>query len=57
MKIQIIGYGGSGKSTLARELGALYGVPVLHLDNTKFYGDWQEVDHATQNAAVELWNC
>ena len=55
MKIQIIGYGGSGKSTLAWELGVLYGVPVLHLDNTKFYGDWQEVDHATQNATVECF--
>ena len=53
MKIQIIGYGGSGKSTLARELGALYGAPVLHLDNTKFYGDWQEYSFEEQNAAVE----
>ena len=53
MKIQIIGYGGSGKSTLAQELGALYGVPVLHLDNTKFYGDWQEYSFEEQNAVVE----
>ena len=33
MKIQIIGYGGAGKSTLAKRFGALYGIPVLHLDN------------------------
>ena len=42
MKIQIIGYSGSGKSTLARELSQIAGIPVLHLDKTHFYGDWQE---------------
>lgn len=42
MKIQIIGYAGSGKSTLARQLGDIANIPVLHLDNTHFYGDWQE---------------
>ena len=42
MKIQIIGYSGSGKSTLARKLGEIANIPVLHLDNTHFYGDWQE---------------
>lgn len=42
MKIQIIGYSGSGKSTLARQLGEIAHIPVLHLDNTHFYGDWQE---------------
>ncbi|MCH5157501.1 MAG: DNA topology modulation protein FlaR [Clostridiales bacterium] len=42
MKIQIIGYSGSGKSTLARKLGEITDIPVLHLDNTHFYGDWQE---------------
>lgn len=42
MKIQIIGYSGSGKSTLARELGQIADIPVLHLDSTHFYGDWQE---------------
>ena len=42
MKIQIIGYSGSGKSTLARKLGEIANIPVLHLDSTHFYGDWQE---------------
>ena len=42
MKIQIIGYSGSGKSTLAAALGRLYDLPVLHLDNTHWYGTWQE---------------
>lgn len=42
MKIQIIGYAGSGKSTLARKLSEIANLPVLHLDSTHFYGDWQE---------------
>jgi len=40
MKIQIIGYSGSGKSTLAKQLAEHYNLPLLHLDNTKFYGNW-----------------
>ena len=42
MKIQIIGYAGSGKSTLAKQLGQIANLPVLHMDATHFYGDWQE---------------
>lgn len=42
MKIQIIGFSGSGKSTLAKRLGEIAHIPVLHLDSTHFYGDWQE---------------
>lgn len=52
MKIQIIGYSGSGKSTLARQLGEIAGIPVLHLDSTHFYGDWQERDAEEQAAIV-----
>ena len=52
MKIQIIGYAGSGKSTLAKRLGEIAGVPVLHLDSTHFYGDWQERDAEEQAAIV-----
>ncbi len=53
MKIQIIGYSGSGKSTLAKKLGVIYNIPVLHLDNTKFYGDWQERTAEEQTAIVK----
>ena len=52
MKIQIIGYSGSGKSTLARKLGEIANIPVLHLDSTHFYGDWQERDAEEQAAIV-----
>lgn len=52
MKIQIIGYSGSGKSTLARQLGEIANLPVLHLDSTHFYGDWQERTAEEQSAIV-----
>ena len=52
MKIQIIGYSGSGKSTLARRLGEIANIPVLHLDSTHFYGDWQERSAEEQAAIV-----
>ncbi len=40
MKILILGHSGSGKSTLAIELGKIYSLNVLHIDNVQFYGDW-----------------
>ncbi len=52
MKIQIIGYSGSGKSTLAAKLGEISGLPVLHLDSTHFYGDWQERTEEEQSRLV-----
>lgn len=39
-KIAIIGCGGSGKSTLARELGAITGLPVIHLDQEFWQPGW-----------------
>lgn len=42
MKISILGYSGAGKSTLARRLGALYEIPVLHLDTVQFLPNWKE---------------
>ncbi len=53
MRIQIIGYSGAGKSTLAAMLGDHYQIPVLHLDNTKFYGDWQERTQVEQSIIVD----
>lgn len=52
MKIQIIGYSGSGKSTLATKLGEIAHLPVLHLDSTHFYGDWQERTDEEQSQIV-----
>lgn len=53
MKIQIIGFAGSGKSTLANKLGELYNIPVLHLDNTKYFGDWEERSIEEQTVLVQ----
>ncbi len=52
MKIAVLGYAGSGKSTLARELGELYGVPVLHLDTVQFLPGWRERPKDEQIAIV-----
>jgi len=38
----ILGSGGSGKSTLARQLGALTGLPVTHLDRLFWNAGWVE---------------
>lgn len=53
MKIAILGYAGSGKSTLAKELGELYGIPVLHLDTVMFLPDWKERPKDEQLAIVQ----
>ncbi|MBO7508145.1 MAG: AAA family ATPase, partial [Clostridia bacterium] len=53
MKIEVIGYAGSGKSTLAKTLADIYNIPVLHLDNTKFFGDWQERTVEEQTKIVQ----
>ena len=55
MKIAILGYSGSGKSTLARELAALHGLPVLHLDTVMFLPDWQERPQDEQLAIVQAF--
>lgn len=41
-RIAIVGAGGAGKSTLARELGALLGLPVIHLDVEHWLPGWVE---------------
>lgn len=53
MKIQIIGHSGSGKSTLAKKLGEHYNIPVLYLDNTRYYGDWESRSLEEQQILVE----
>lgn len=53
MKICIIGYSGAGKSTLADILGKKLSLPVLHLDATFWYGDWQSRSREEQSSIVK----
>jgi adenylate kinase family enzyme len=39
-RVAIIGSGGSGKSALARQLGAITGLPVIHLDHHYWGPGW-----------------
>lgn len=55
MKVAIIGYSGAGKSTLARKLGALYDIPVLHLDTVNFLPHWVERDRETKASMIEAF--
>ena len=41
-RIVVMGPPGSGTSTLARRLGAIYGLPVFHLDQIYFQPGWVE---------------
>jgi adenylate kinase family enzyme len=37
----IVGSGGAGKSALARQIGAITGLPVIHLDHHYWGPDWE----------------
>ena len=41
-RVAVIGSGGAGKSTLARQLGALLGIEVIHLDALFWKPGWVE---------------
>jgi adenylate kinase family enzyme len=52
-KVLVIGSGGAGKSTLARRLGALLGLPVIHLDACYWGPGWVEPPKDVWLEAVE----
>jgi adenylate kinase family enzyme len=41
-RILVIGSGGAGKSTFAKKLGAILGLPVIHLDQVYWRADWEK---------------
>lgn len=41
MRIMVVGSGGSGKSTFSRQLGAILGLPVVHLDAHYWRAGWE----------------
>ena len=51
----IVGAGGAGKSRLAREMAALLGLPIIHLDRHFWNPGWVETDRKEwANKVVEL---
>ncbi|OPZ83053.1 MAG: topology modulation protein [bacterium ADurb.Bin429] len=52
-RIMIIGSGGAGKSTLARQLGAVTGLPVIHLDAEHWRPGWVETPKEEWRRKVE----
>jgi len=52
-RVLVIGSGGSGKSTLARQLGAILGVEVLHLDAHYWRLNWVETPKDEWRKKVE----
>lgn len=43
-RVMILGQPGSGKSTLARKLGAVTGLPVVHMDRLHWKAGWEPRD-------------
>ncbi len=51
-RVMIFGASGSGKSTLARDLGAITGLPVVHIDPFYWKPGWVQRDKAETTALV-----
>lgn len=53
-RIAIVGCGGSGKSTLARQLSAILGIEVIHLDAFYWQPGWVEPPKEEWRRAAEV---
>ena len=53
-KILVIGSGGAGKSTFSRKLGALLGLPVIHLDKLFWHPGWVETPREDWVKVIDL---
>lgn len=53
--IQVIGYSGCGKSTLAKKLADHYHLPILHLDNVHWHGNWEERSHNEEEWLIKAF--
>ena len=51
-RVMIIGQPGAGKSTLARNLGAITGLPVFHIDTIHWMPGWIERDGPAKDLLV-----
>lgn len=52
-RVAVIGSAGAGKSTLARKLGAITGLPVVHLDALFWHPGWVETPRSEWRSIQE----
>jgi adenylate kinase family enzyme len=52
-RILVIGSGGAGKSTFSTKLGALLGLPVIHLDQAYWKPGWEKPSKEEWSASVD----
>lgn len=52
-RVLVIGPGGAGKSTFARRLGAMTGLPVVHLDRHYWRAGWVEPSPAAWTESLD----
>lgn len=52
-RVMVIGQPGSGKTTFARHLGAITGLPVVHIDRIHYRAGWEERTQAEKTALCE----
>ncbi len=51
-RIAIVGAPGTGKTTLAKNLGKIYELPILHLDNIHYKDNWVLRDTEERNKII-----
>ena len=52
-RILIIGNAGSGKTTFAKQLASKLNLPVIHLDNIYWHGNWEHLTRDAFDAALQ----
>jgi len=52
-RVLIIGNAGSGKTTFARQLAAKTGLPLVHLDQLYWHGNWEHLSQGELDARLQ----
>ena len=52
-RVLVIGSGGAGKTTLARRMGAVTGLPLIHLDQLYWHSGWRATPNDEWDRVVD----